>query len=644
MNFRKDINGLRAIAVMAVVGFHFGITQLSGGFVGVDIFFVISGFLITGIIVRKVEDNRFSIWNFYLDRARRIIPALAVLCLALLGAGWFLLTPASYETVGKHIASSMIFISNVVYWRESGYFDLASHEKWLLHTWSLSVEWQFYIIYPLVILLLAKFLTISRIRWALVAATVISLALSIYASTRWPGAAFYLLPTRAWEMLAGALIHLFPTTLKDSQKRLVEITGLVMIAFSVLHATSTDIWPGWRALIPVLGTALVIIAARNESLYTGNRVSQFLGKTSYSIYLWHWPIVVALYSLGLSDKPIWRAIGIGSSMIMGYLSFTFVEGYVKSGKKRTSSWRAYAPVAAVFSFICVVGTAISLQGGVSSRMTKQFNALTKDIVMPLIDNGWCFYSVDTDSTLPVGSRGLNCPLGSKTSHVKGLLFGDSFAGHNGPFWDAVAVKSDWQINSVATNWCYPAINEEFAGPRTSRAFDQCQINKQFLKENMGNYDFVVFASQWENEFLQGKMQSVYDEIAYAADHSKLVVLMAAPTRYDVNIKSRYEQSLMSGTSFDIENFKKSDDAIARRANAEVERFGKKFPNVFFINRGSLYNTAGVPSDMTNDGRPYSLDGAHLSVYGSLQSAEAFVRSSSYAELKRRVAAAARLMN
>ena len=151
MQFREDINGLRAIAVIAVVLFHFNSSWMPGGFAGVDVFFVISGFLMTGIIFKGLEQQKFSILRFYVARANRIIPALAILCIILLILGWFYLTPQDYKALGKHAASSVTFVSNVTYWLESGYFDALASEKWLLHTWSLSVEWQFYLIYPLVL-------------------------------------------------------------------------------------------------------------------------------------------------------------------------------------------------------------------------------------------------------------------------------------------------------------------------------------------------------------------------------------------------------------------------------------------------------------------------------------------------------------
>lgn len=152
-NFRKDINGLRAWAVVAVVLFHFGVPGFAGGFVGVDIFFVISGFLMTTILIKKLENQqqKFSVWEFYLARAKRIVPALLVLCITLLALGWFMLPPQDYRSLGMHTLTSVFFASNIQYWREAGYFDAASHDKWLLHTWSLSVEWQFYLLLPLLL-------------------------------------------------------------------------------------------------------------------------------------------------------------------------------------------------------------------------------------------------------------------------------------------------------------------------------------------------------------------------------------------------------------------------------------------------------------------------------------------------------------
>ncbi len=323
MKFRKDINGLRALAVIAVVLFHFNSSWMPGGFAGVDVFFVISGFLMTGIIFRGMEQDNFSVLNFYVARANRIIPALALLCLVLLVFGWFYLTPLEYKALGKHAASSVSFLSNFIYWREAGYFDAASHEKWLLHTWSLSVEWQFYIIYPLVLIALRKFLSINTLKSLLIVGTVLGFIFSVVATYKQPNASYYLFPMRAWEMMIGGVAYLYPFTLQENRKKLVEWTGLILVIASYFLISAEHLWPGYLAFFPVLGSFLIIQAQRNDSIITGNIVFQKIGTWSYSIYLWHWPFVVAIYTFSLPSYYIY--IGMVLSVLVGFLSYKYVE-------------------------------------------------------------------------------------------------------------------------------------------------------------------------------------------------------------------------------------------------------------------------------------------------------------------------------
>lgn len=197
MQFRKDINGLRSIAVIAMVLFHFSPQWLPDGFAGVDVFFVISGFSMTGLIFRGFEQGNFSISGFYIARANRIIPALSAVCVTLLFFGWFYLNPIEYMRLGKHVASSVIFGSNILYWAESGYFAAASRENWLLYSWSLSVEWQFYVLYPIILVIMRKVLSITAIKMSIVFGTIAGFAFGASATSLWPDASYYLLPTRA---------------------------------------------------------------------------------------------------------------------------------------------------------------------------------------------------------------------------------------------------------------------------------------------------------------------------------------------------------------------------------------------------------------------------------------------------------------
>jgi peptidoglycan/LPS O-acetylase OafA/YrhL len=324
MEFRKDINGLRAIAVIAVVLYHFNADWLAGGFAGVDVFFVISGFLMTGIIFRGIEQNSFSILTFYIARANRIIPALAALCIALLVFGWFVLTPLDYKMLGKHVATSIAFLSNFQYFNESAnYFDASSHTKWLLHTWSLSAEWQFYILYPLILVTIHKFIPLNAIKKIILFGTVFAFAFSVFATYKWPDFSYYLLPTRAWEMMIGGVAYLYPFNVKDRHKHILEWAGGILIFSSYLLISKYNPWPGYLAIIPVMGAFLIIQAQRVDSLLTSNIISQKIGAWSYSIYLWHWPLVVAITFFSLSSNYIVPSILL--SVFLGFLSHKYIE-------------------------------------------------------------------------------------------------------------------------------------------------------------------------------------------------------------------------------------------------------------------------------------------------------------------------------
>ncbi|MCS4300059.1 MULTISPECIES: acyltransferase family protein [Acinetobacter] len=322
VNFRYDINGLRAIAVLVVVIFHFLPTYLTGGFVGVDVFFVISGFLMTSIIFNGLANNKFNLFKFYVSRANRIIPALGMLCLILVILGWFFLPPTEYKSLGKHIVGSITFLSNIFYWQESGYFDASSHEKWLLHTWSLSVEWQFYIIYPVILLILNKFINISKIKLLITLSFIFLFLLNIYLSIYYPTAAYFLLPSRVWEMLLGGVAFLYPIPLKKNLPQILSITGTFLILIACIFISSNNSWPGYFAIIPTLGAYFILIANNQESFIARSPIFQKIGLWSYSIYLWHWPLVVIGYYYNIEN---WFMYGLPLSVFLGFFSYKLVE-------------------------------------------------------------------------------------------------------------------------------------------------------------------------------------------------------------------------------------------------------------------------------------------------------------------------------
>ncbi|WP_244230745.1 acyltransferase family protein [Vibrio ouci] len=331
MNFRHDINALRAVAVVSVVIFHFFSTYLPGGYVGVDIFFVISGYLMTRIVTSKLDEGNFSFASFYAARAKRIIPALAVMCLTILIVCLFYLTPWDLRKLGKHILVSIGFVSNFTYLKESGYFDVAAQSKWLLHTWSLSVEWQFYLVYPVLLVSIKKALPKMSLNLALWCLTITSFSLCLYYVHTNPDQAYYLFHTRAWELLIGGVIatQKIPQTFSRNVQLSLSVVGLSSIVSALFLFDHTTPWPGFGALLPVLGASLVLYGnTNNPNLQSkfDNKVIASLGLWSYSIYLWHWPINVFIKSF-TNSTLLFNTLGILLSVALGWLSYSTIEQY-----------------------------------------------------------------------------------------------------------------------------------------------------------------------------------------------------------------------------------------------------------------------------------------------------------------------------
>jgi len=369
MGFRNDINGLRAWAVTVVILYHLGVPGFGGGFVGVDVFFVISGFLMTGIVIKGLERGFFSVLGFYMARARRILPALLALCAVLLLLGWFILLPSDYKQLASLSVYAMLFLSNIEFWQQAGYFDVASHDKWLLHTWSLSVEWQFYLILPLFQLCVWR---VKPGRSAQLVALSLSLIFS-FASSLWftntqPSAAFYLLHTRAWEMLAGGIVFLVAARAKlsDVTRWVAEATGLILIIFSVILFDKDSTWPGWRAALPVVAAMLVLLANGN-SILTVSKLPQWLGDRSYSLYLWHWPVVVAIVYMGQKDNPFAVALGLLITLFLGHFSYLWVEKTSRRLLEKQSLPRAAAVLVVISALVAFPAFLVWQNLGVSGR-------------------------------------------------------------------------------------------------------------------------------------------------------------------------------------------------------------------------------------------------------------------------------------
>lgn len=298
MKYRADVDGLRALAVLPVIAYHMGIGGIPGGFTGVDIFFVISGYLICGIIFNSAMAGNFSYLDFYKRRCLRILPPLFVVLLATLIFGYYHLLPAQFTDLSNSALAALLSASNIFFWKTTGYFDGPADLKPLLHTWSLAVEEQFYILFPIVLLLVIR---LFRHRTTQVMLLVIagSLLLSVYGVTRKPTFTFYMLPTRAWEMALGGIIAIAGLEAKTARystnlKHVMSLAGLGLILFGFLWLDTTMPFPAWNALYPCLGSFLIILAGQQSvvSRLLALKPVVYIGMISYCLYLWHWPIIV----------------------------------------------------------------------------------------------------------------------------------------------------------------------------------------------------------------------------------------------------------------------------------------------------------------------------------------------------------------
>ncbi|MEO0916872.1 MAG: acyltransferase family protein [Pseudomonadota bacterium] len=364
------MDGLRAVAVVPVILFHAGFEAVPGGFVGVDVFFVISGFLITGIILDDLERERFSLWNFYERRARRILPALLLVMLVCVPVSWFTMMPDPLENFGQSVVATLLFSNNILLWMTTGYWDLAGEFKPLLHTWSLAVEEQYYIIFPL--------LALAAWRLGPVTFGVIFCVLAIgsfwaaeITRVRDPAAAFYLLHARAWELLIGAIGLLVQRRHRPKASDLAAGLGIVAILASVLLFDETTPFPSAYTLIPTVGTVLVLLFADVRSLVgrlLSLRIFVGIGLISYSLYLWHQP-VFAFARVMSTEEPTWATfcLLIPLVFVLAAMTWKFVEQPAR--RRQVAPLPAFATVAALISAAMVaLGLAFHNTSGFPQRL------------------------------------------------------------------------------------------------------------------------------------------------------------------------------------------------------------------------------------------------------------------------------------
>lgn len=535
LRYRADIDGLRAIAVIPVVLFHAGL-GFPGGFVGVDIFFVISGYLITSLIQNAIDDGNFSIRAFYARRIRRIFPALFVMFAASTVAAWLFFMPPEFSMFGRSMALASVFSSNFGFWSESGYFDTIAQYKPLLHTWSLGVEEQFYIAFPLLLLALNGFAPALRIP-AVAILTIISFLLSVLWVAYAPAGAFFLLPARFWEIGLGSLLALME--LQPIKNALVGagigLAGLILIAVAVFGISENTPFPGAVALLPCLGAVLVIVAGftRNPvSAAIASRPLAFVGLISYSLYLWHWPIIIfTQYRLGHTLESREAIFVVLLSVGIAALSWRFIELPLRRPNPLISDRRLFGSAAAAAGIAVSAGLTISALDGVPSRLPAEI----RNVYAAKFD-GSPFATTDC-STGNDGTgvsdedvrQGKLCALGLKNGVQSDfIVWGDSHAAAMAPGISAAAARSGKSGLLAERSGCPPLIEYQ-TKKMDGENRKGCHVRNDVVLELVKRHriPLVFLVARWPREVLgsqNGNEGPYYDPARpyHGSDRSRMV--------------------------------------------------------------------------------------------------------------------------
>ncbi|GAA0542467.1 peptidoglycan/LPS O-acetylase OafA/YrhL [Rhizomicrobium palustre] len=466
---RHDIDALRAIAVLLVIAYHFGLSQLSGGFVGVDIFFVISGFLIGGILDRELAEGRFSLTRFYERRVRRIFPALFAVLGASAVAASLWLFPADFQRFAESVGAAALFWSNIFFNATAGYWDVAASSKPLLHTWSLAVEEQFYLVFPLVLFAIRKW-SLSRRAAVLGVLGVASFVASVWAVKADPTGAFYLAPYRFWEFLIGAGLAIAPDVFARLKgwSDAAALAGLVMIVVAALTLTPGANFPGLGAVLPCLGAALLIAAGPENSVSRALswRPIAFIGLISYSLYLWHWPIwVFANHLLARAPTPLETAGLVALTLAASVLSWRFIEQPFRA-KDAVSRKPLFAMAAAAMALLCIFAGVGITTNGLPGRFDSKIVAIAAQQAPRDAVRDHCFGIKPED----VSVHRL-CGIGEERQPASFVLWGDSHAEAIEPAIADIAKRHNRRGLFAGSPSCVPLVGVDRYDVPACRAFN-----------------------------------------------------------------------------------------------------------------------------------------------------------------------------
>lgn len=660
--YRPDIDGLRALAIIPVILFHAGIAGFSGGFVGVDIFFVISGFLISSIILRELKEGKFSLIKFWERRVRRIMPVMFFISSVVVIAAYFIvLFPVDFVDFGQSLVAQSFFLANVFFMRKDSYFAGPSESMPLLHMWTLSVEEQFYVVLPLLLVAVwyfgRKFFSKAVIA-ALLVVALLSFSYNIYLVLGDPGgifsvpfigyiwgsannlrAGFFFLPARAWEFLIGALLAAFSFSVK--QKWMAEMfsgIGLLFIVYAIATFDSTTAFPGMAVLLPVFGSALIILANTKQDTVVGSLLSfpvlVWVGLISYSLYLWHWPVIVFSKILFADSAQNLMYLILPLVFMLSWFTYRFVETPFRLKKVCAKTSHMF-----LFGFVAIImlagaGLAIHFSKGMPGRASEAANA----IAIAAADFNPRTYECYRKNLREILSEKDPCILGNQSKeNVDFVLWGDSHSDASMPIVDLMAKENGYKGVYFGDSGCRPVLWNE-SSPEAKE--ERCEIVKNqaldYIELNK-NINKVLLISAWNGspktnnvvnsvegdslkEGIDESESDFYQSLKFTVEaissEGRVVYLMKKVPSYQFDSRKEFIKATLTGKalkSFNIPYREYKSENLVQ--NKVIDRLAKE-GLVKVIDPAEAFCNEKVCS-MVIDGKILYKDGGHLNTTGSM---------------------------
>jgi peptidoglycan/LPS O-acetylase OafA/YrhL len=625
--YRPDIDGLRAIAVVSVIIFHINANLLPGGFLGVDIFFVISGFLITSLLLKELQQTKkISLKGFYVRRVKRIIPALLVVVVTTLLVGFLILTPTDFLSLLKSAVASLLSLANVFFYfsLDQGYFAKDTAEVPLLHMWSLAVEEQFYLIWPLLMAFIYKKKGSVFLFYTLLSILLLSLILAQISLGINQPFAYYSLPTRAWELAAGGALSIYLQNRKELSpniSNLFSLIGVFLIGASFLYVSKQSDIPGIDNIPLIIGTLLLIVAGKTTKNISrrllSNNIIVFIGLVSYSAYLWHWPMIAFTKYATIEIDIYTGSIIFVLTFLLASLTYYLVENPLRKLKiTAIKAWSNYYLLPVAF----LGAVSVSMAYGIKTNSPYIYDWKEYSKVVDVIPN-WKYDYNCQYTNFGIEKLDEEKCIFPQGEPYKTILIGDSNGAHYIGMFQALSSEYNFSFKNITQSAC-PTLLQSLDLDWVDKKYQKgCLAYRKYLSKNLDKYDHIIMGGDWTDYDRFEEFRPLFIEtINKLAEKAKKVTILAKiPTFKNYNVDCEKRKIKIDNLICSIDRYNKVYDKSSQVAvtNTFLLELSKKYSNVDFINVDNILCPNNICSPVLNKKFIYA-DGGHLHMKGSYQ--------------------------